>query len=237
MSPKSSRPTTRSPAVVDEDVVVVGVVVDDARPKSRQDRDEAVVEPRQDAPETSPSVGVLDLRRRAGDDGRGPLHVPLEIAVRGRMVEAVERRRDATHRRAEVGEEGVTRDLDRGQRPPRQERQHACPRRPGRPEVHHGPPVECGTGRATGTPAAASRAIASSWHSRKAGSSARFAILRTTGGAAVVRTDQDVAVALARQVLEVAAESPVPGEHVGGRSRPASGRVEIHDAGGPSSSA
>jgi len=92
-------------AAADQHVVVVGVVVDHAvaqRPEARQRRRREAVE---QALDQRPPRVSRDLGEQRTDHRGGARDVPVELAVRGRVVERGERAVERAHEAAEVGEQ------------------------------------------------------------------------------------------------------------------------------------
>ena len=122
--------------------MVVRVVVDDAVAQLGDRGSQIRGEHAEDRLEDPPPFRGGDIVERAADHGVGVEDVPREVAVGGRVVEALERRGGPTHRPPQVGEKGRRPRLDRGERPAVQVPENPCPRRSAvRPEPDDRLPV------------------------------------------------------------------------------------------------
>ena len=108
--------------LVDEDVVVVGVAMDDAAPEVREHRDDMgpMVRCKCCDPVGERSVG--DQGEIRADDALGVREVPMEITMEGRMIEVRERATQATDRATEVPPQGVRVETRRSECRARQHR-------------------------------------------------------------------------------------------------------------------
>ena len=217
-------PVIRVAVVVDEDVVVVRVVVDHAVAKVGQralERGEAALPGSRAGP---PGDG-RPRRRRGRRSPTGRVRPPTGTGDgrpdgRSRRAPAAVRPRTRPRSTSRARERSAGGTVASG-RPGSQVRSRTRSGRPGRVRAWRtaaSRPSDVGTGSWHGTPAAASRAIAACWSSRKAGSSVAFEIFRTYRSSPSVATAQLRSRSLGRG-RRVPCDPPALGED---RARPAS---------------
>ena len=93
------------PAAFDEDVVIIGIVVDGGQGQTGESPAAPRVDRLGEARDERPHGGFLDERRGLAHQGQSTRQVPVEVAMDRRMIEAVEGRVERGHGAAEVFEQ------------------------------------------------------------------------------------------------------------------------------------